>query len=60
MSTFPIEFSRLEKENKKLREILRDTNTFLLRLEAIRICGKISTTKGHIHTMRKKILKALK
>lgn len=55
MGTYPIEFSRLEKENKELREMLKATRTFLLRLEAISICGKISTTKGHIHTIRKKL-----
>ena len=42
-------------ENIKLRALLKATYTFLLRLEAIGICGKISTTKGHIYTMRKKL-----
>jgi len=60
MSTYPEEFSRLEKENKNLREMLKAAKTFLLRLEAISICGKISCTKGHIYTMRKKIEQALK
>lgn len=47
-------------ELHNLREILKTTKTFLLRLEAIGTCGKISTTKGHIYTMRKKLEQALK
>jgi hypothetical protein len=43
------------EEIKKLRDILKVTRTFLLRLEATSICGKISTTKGYIYTMRKKL-----
>ncbi len=50
----------LQSANKRLRETLGATNTFLLRLEAISICKKISTTKGHIYSMRKKIKEALK
>ena len=42
-------------ENKKLKDLLKITNTFLLQLEAIAICGKISTTEGHIYSMRKKL-----
>lgn len=63
MSTYPEEFKALEEENKKLqkvREVLQATKIFLLRLEAIGICGKISTTRGHIYTMRKKIEQTLK
>jgi hypothetical protein len=59
MSTYPVEFKRLEEENKELRRLLHSTKTFLLRLEAISICGKICCTKGHIFTMRKQIEKVI-
>ena len=47
-------------EIRHLREMLKAAQTFLLRLEATSICKKISTTTGHIYTMRKRIEQALK
>jgi len=47
-------------ELHNLKGLLKTTKTFLLRLEAIGICGNIQTTCGHIYTMRKKIEQTLK
>ena len=46
-------------ELHRFQELLKTTKTFLLRLEAISICGKICCTTGHIYTMRKKLEQAL-
>ena len=60
MSTYPVEFKQLEDRINRLENVLRATKTFLLRMEATGICGRISTTEGLVYTMRKKVEQALK